>query len=174
MHLRKDPPPARPRRPDREPPNPIDPMRVEDVIHIEAPTEVVWAVTRDVERWPEWTPTVTSVRRVGSGPFGLGSVARIKQPLQPESEWVVTGFVEGRRFAWTTRRRGLRMTGTHDVAPEGGGTRNTLSVDAAGPLAALLWPVLRLAMRRALSDENRGLKARCEQPPAAAPRRDQR
>jgi hypothetical protein len=28
----------------------------------------------------------------------------------------------------------------------------------------LLWPILRLAMRRALSDENRGLRARCERP----------
>ena len=138
-------------------------MRVEHTIRIEAPPERVWEVTRDVERWPEWTPTVTSVGLVGEGPFGLGSVARIRQPLQPESEWVVTEYAEGRRFAWETRRRGLRMTGTHDLSAEGSGTRNTLSLDAGGVLAALLWPVLRLAIRRALADENRGLKARCEQ-----------
>ena len=138
-------------------------MRVEHTIHIEAPPERVWAVTRDVERWPEWTPTVTSVRLVGRGPFGPGSVARIRQPLQPESEWVVTEYAEGRRFAWRTRRRGLRMTGTHDVSAEGSGTRNTLGLDAEGVLAALLWPVLRLAVRRALAEENRGLKVRCEQ-----------
>ena len=68
-------------------------MRVDDVIHIDAPPEVVWAVTQDVGRWPEWTPTVTAVTRVDQGPFGLGSVARIKQPLQPQAPWVVTEFV---------------------------------------------------------------------------------
>jgi len=29
---------------------------------INASAELVWATIRDVERWPEWTPTVTSVR----------------------------------------------------------------------------------------------------------------
>ena len=138
-------------------------MRVEHATYIDAPPEVVWAVTEDVERWPEWTPTVTSVRREDARPFGLGSAAWIKQPLQPESRWVVVDYARGTRFAWETRRAGLRMTGAHELSPEGTGTRNRLSVEAAGPLAALLWPVLRLAMRRALSDENQGLKARCEQ-----------
>ena len=36
-------------------------MEVENTIHIEAPPAIVWAVTVDVERWPEWTPTVESV-----------------------------------------------------------------------------------------------------------------
>lgn len=144
-------------------------MRVEQSIRIEASPEVVWEVTRDVERWPEWTPTVTSVRRIDRGTFGPGSRARIKQPLQPESEWVVTEFEPGRRFAWETRRTGLSMTGTHEIIPEGSGTRSVLRVDAAGVLARLLWPVLRPAVRRALFDENRGLKRRCEQPaPAGA------
>jgi carbon monoxide dehydrogenase subunit G len=142
-------------------------MRVTDDIHINAAPDVVWAVTVDVERWPEWTPTVSSVRLVGEREFGLGSVARIGQPMQPESEWTVTEFSAGRRFAWTTRRTGIRMTGTHDMVAEGGGTRNVLAIDANGWLAVLLWPLLRWPMRKALADENRGLKARCEQPSAA-------
>lgn len=137
-------------------------MTVEDTIHIEAPPDVVWRVTEDVERWPEWTPTVRSTKRVGQDPFGHGSIARILQPGQPEAEWVVTEFEPGRRFAWTTRRRGLTMVGTHEILPEAGGTRNVLRVEASGPVAVLLWPVLRLAMRRALSAENGGLKAYCE------------
>ena len=146
-------------------------MRVEHTIHIEASPELVWEVTRDVERWPEWTPTVTAVKRADRGPFGLGSVARIKQPLQPESDWTVTEYVEGRRFAWKSSRRGISMTGRHEISPDGAGTRNILSVEAEGALAALLWPVLRLAVSRALSDENRGLKARCEQPSPSPARR---
>lgn len=138
-------------------------MNVENEIHIDTSPAVVWAVTRDVERWPEWTPTMTSVKRVGEGPFGLGSRARIKQPGQAEADWVVTEFAAPRRFAWQTRRAGLRMTASHEITAEGEGTRNTLRIGAEGILALLLWPLLRPAMRRALAQENRGLKSRCEQ-----------
>lgn len=138
-------------------------MIVEHATHIEAPPEVVWRVTADVERWPEWTPTVTSVKRLSEGPFGLGSVARIKQPGQAEADWTVTRFEPGRRFAWETRRMGLRMVGAHDISAEEHGTNNLLRVEADGALAVLLWPVLRLAVRRALRDENAGLKQRAEQ-----------
>ena len=137
-------------------------MTVENVLRIDAPPERVWRVTVDVERWPEWTPTVTRVRRLDPGEFRLGSIARIKQPMQPESEWRVTEFVQGSRFAWETRRRGLRMTGTHELEAEGAGTRSRLSVRADGPLTWLLWPLLRPAMAKAIAKENRGLKSRCE------------
>lgn len=139
-------------------------MTIDDAIHIEAPPDVVWQVTVDIERWPEWTPTVTSVTPVGRGPFGLGSVALIKQPSQPEAEWTVTEFTPGHRFAWETKRVGMHMIGIHEVAGEGTGTRNVLRVEATGFVVVLFWPVLRFAMRRALADENHGLKRRCESP----------
>jgi hypothetical protein len=138
-------------------------MRVEHSIQIDAPPDVVWSVTTDVERWPEWTPTVTSVRRVGSEPFGLGSVTRIKQPAQPEAEWVVSAFDEGRTFSWESRRPGLQFVGTHLVSEDGAGTTNLLRVEATGLIAILMWPVLRLATRRALAAENVGLKRKAEQ-----------
>ena len=137
-------------------------MRVEHAIDIDAPSEVVWRVTADVERWPEWTPTVTAVHRLDSEPFGRGSVARIKQPAQPAADWLVTAFDSGRMFTWESRRRGLRFVGTHEVSPRGGGTRNLLRVEAEGILAFLLWPVLKPAMQRALAAENRGLKQEAE------------
>lgn len=137
-------------------------MRVSDAIPIGAPAEVVWAVTVDVERWPEWTPTMTSVSRLDTGPLKLGSIARITQPMQPPSEWVVTELVDGRRFAWETLRWGLHMIATHEIVPEGAGTRNVLHLAAEGAVAWLLRPLLRFAFRRVLARENRGLERRCE------------
>jgi hypothetical protein len=137
-------------------------MTVDDLIHIDASPDIVWAVTEDIERWPEWSPTMTWVKRTTPGTFGVGSVARIKQPMQPEAEWVVTEYVRGRRFAWHTRRTGIHFTGIHEVAPHGNGTQSRLCVEADGPAAVLFWPVLRAAMRRALSQENQGLKKRCD------------
>ena len=137
-------------------------MHADHSTMIDAPPDVVWAVTTDVERWPELTPTVTSVVRLDDGPFGLGSAARIKQPGQPEAVWTVTEFVPGEAFKWETHRRGLRMTGAHRVTPSGDRTTSRLSVEASGLVATLFGPVLRLLTQHALVQENRGLKERCE------------
>jgi uncharacterized membrane protein len=137
-------------------------MSVTHEIHIAAPPERVWAVTCDIERWPEWTPTVTSVTRKSQDEFGLGSVARIKQPLQPESEWTVILFEPERRFAWESIRTGLRFVAVHELLPDDSGTKNILRLEATGFLAILMRPILRAAVGRALRQENRGLKARCE------------
>lgn len=137
-------------------------MRVENSIHIAAPIEEVWAVTVDVEKWPQWTPTVTSVRLMSSEAIRIGTVACIKQPLQEEAEWTVTELVPGHRFAWETKRTGLHIVGTHHLSVDHDGTRNVLTVDASGVLAVVFWPMLHFAMNKALADENRGLKSRCE------------
>jgi len=137
-------------------------MNIEHTIRIAAPSEVVWQVTADVERWPDWTPTVKSVIRLGAEPLGPGSEVMIEQPGQPPAVWIVTVFEPGRRFAWRTSRRGLSMVGTHDLISEGDGTENVLRLEASGWVAVLLSPILRLAIRRALARENQGLRARCE------------
>jgi uncharacterized membrane protein len=137
-------------------------MRISHQIPIDAPADTVWAVTMDIERWPDWTPTVRAATRLDDGPLKVGSVARLSQPMQPVAEWVVTEMVPGRLFSWQTRRPGLDMIATHRLQPQGSATENTLQVDCKGALAWLLWPLLRVAIGRALADENRALKHRCE------------
>lgn len=137
-------------------------MKIESSIHIDAPLEVVWAVTEDIERWPEWTPTVESVERVGQRPFGLGSEVLIKQPAQPESVWSVIDYVPRERFSWETRRTGLRMIGTHELTRAGSGTTNRLQLEVSGFVGILLWSILYPATRWALAQENQALKRRCE------------
>lgn len=137
-------------------------MIIEHSIAIAAGPALVWAVTCDVERWAEWTPTITSARMVSGHHLGPGSVVRIRQPFQRESNWTVTEFEPGRRFVWRSHRRGLTFTATHQVEPADDGARNLLRVEADGWLATLLWPVMALTLEPALARENRGLKARCE------------
>ena len=91
-------------------------MRVEDVIQINAPIEAVWAVTADVERWPEWTPTMESVERIDEETFDVGSAAYIKQPGLPGSKWVVTEMKQGKHFTWESNVRGLHLKATHELS----------------------------------------------------------
>ena len=53
---------------------------VQRSIDIDAPSQVVWAVVSDVERWPEWTASVSSVRRSRTGPLAVGERVVVAQP----------------------------------------------------------------------------------------------
>jgi len=82
-------------------------------IDVEAPVDRVWAVLREVERWPEWAPTVTSVRRLDDEPFAVGSRVRIEQPRIPATEYVVTELEQSRSFTWwPPARASARPLGT--------------------------------------------------------------
>ena len=137
-------------------------MKLENVIHIDAPQQVVWTVTEDIERWPEWTPSVESVKRIDQAQFDVGSTALIKQPGLPEAKWFVTALTRGERFTWESRIRGIRMIATHEITAAGSGTQSVLRVEMSGLVALLLWPLIRFPARRLLEQENVGLKDRCE------------
>jgi uncharacterized membrane protein len=132
-------------------------------IDVEAPIERVWAVLCDVERWPEWATTVTSVRRLDDGPLAVGSRARIEQPKIPPTEYVVTDLEPGRSFTWVATGPGVRTTARHVLEPvRTGGTRVTLAVEQAGPVGAVVGRFYRRLTERYLAAEAEGIKARSE------------
>ena len=132
-------------------------------IDVEAPVEQVWEVLRDVERWPEWAPTVTSVRRLDDGPLAVGSRARVRQPRIPPTEYVVTEFESGRSFTWVATGPGVRTTARHLLEElHTGGTRVTLAVERAGPVGEVMGRLYRRLTDRYLTAEAEGIKARSE------------
>jgi uncharacterized membrane protein len=141
----------------------MSPRRVFEVsVDIAAPPQHVWRVTTDVERWPEWTASVLSVRRLDSGPFRVGSRARIRQPGFLPALWEVTEIDEGRGFTWVTSSHGIRAAGHHRVDPISGGSRATLSVDYKGLLSGVVATLLAEKTERFLRLEAAGLKKRSE------------
>lgn len=134
-------------------------------VNIDAAPEKVFAVLCDVERWPEWTSTMLSVRRVESGAFGVGSTARVRQPRLLPAVWQVTQFEDKRNFTWTTRSPGLRMTAGHSVEPHGTGSRVTLSFELSGFIAPLVSRLYGGLIERYVNTESQGLKKRSESAP---------
>ena len=138
------------------------PYTFEVSLDIAAPPQRVWQVMTDVERWPEWTASVTSVRRLDSGGFRVGSRARIKQPKFLPAIWEVTQLDSGRSFAWVTHSPGLRATGVHQVKPTPNGSCATLAVVYSGALAPVVATLLGGVTNRFLALEAAGLRKRSE------------
>ena len=133
------------------------------VIEIAAPAARVWEVLTDVERWPEWTETVTSVKRVDEGPLRSGSRAKIEQPKIPTTEYVVTELDDGRAFTWVASGPGVKTTARHAIdALDGHRSRVTLGVEQQGWLGRVMGRFYRGLTDRYLANEAAGLKARCE------------
>lgn len=136
-------------------------MRHEVTTTIDAPTDLVWRAVSDVEKWSDWTPTVTEIRVHGGGELRQRSVATVRQPKQPAREWTVTELTD-HSFTWTSKGPGLRFSADHTVTEKDGGTSVELTFSIAGPLA----PVARLlagkAIRWAVDTEAASLKKWCE------------
>lgn len=131
-------------------------------IDIAAPADRIWSVVRDVERWHEWTASISSIERLDDGPLRMGSRATVRQPKLPKNVFQVTALEEGRGFSWESRSPGLRGIGHHWIEPTSAGSRVTLGVDFRGPLAWLVTRLYGTLTQRYIEMEAEGLKRRCE------------
>lgn len=138
-------------------------MHHEVAVDIDAGPADVWSALVDIQRWPEWTESMTSVRRIDEGEFRVGSEARVKQPRLREATWRVAALEPGSEFTWESSGPGIRTIGGHRIiARNDGSCRVTLSVDLHGPVAALLGAFIVGTTRRYAAMEAAGLKRRCE------------
>jgi uncharacterized protein YndB with AHSA1/START domain len=135
--------------------------------HIDATPQATWEVISDVARWPEWTPTIRSVDRLGDGPFQVGSRVRIRQPRLPRAEWVVTEIVPGRSFTWEAKGPGMRTTARHEVDADPAGSTVTLSIEQSGPMGAVAAIVWRRLTQRYIEVEAESLAHRVTDVPTA-------
>ncbi len=136
-------------------------MNVERSVDINASVERVWAVLSDVERWPEWSESMDSVR-LDVDTLQPGARAVVKQPRLPEGIWHVTDVRPPRSFTWVSSKAGVTSTACHELTATPTGCRARLSIELRGLLA----PLVRLFAGRLISRyvdlEARGLKQRSE------------
>ena len=132
------------------------------VVDIKASPDEVLTVLFEVERWPEWTPTMKSVRRLDEGPLAVGSRARIRQPKLVPAVWQVTELDAQKGFNWVTQNPGLAIKAMHWVEPGGAGSRVTLSIGLSGRLRRLAAWIYGDLSKRYIAIEAEGLRKRCE------------
>ena len=138
-------------------------MLTEDAIEIDAPATLVWQVFSDVERWPDWTASVTTLKALDEPGLAVGKRFEIKQPRLPRLVWEVTELVEGASWTWEQRSPGGRTIASHEVIAKGGRTLVRQRLDQQGPVGAFIARLMRGTTKRYLELEANGLKARSEQ-----------
>jgi hypothetical protein len=136
--------------------------RFATTVEIQATPSEIWPVMSDVERWSEWTASITSVVRTSPGPMAVGSTARVKQPRLATADFVVTDWQPGRGFDWVTKNAAVTALGRHWIAPAVTGSHVTLAVEFSGPLAWLIAVVYGGLTTRYVRMEAEGLKRRVE------------
>jgi carbon monoxide dehydrogenase subunit G len=136
-------------------------MRLENEIAIAAPADRVWALTLDIERWPDVTPTMTEITRLDDGPLAVGSQARVKQPAQRARVWTVTRL-EPNHYEWDAKLGSIRMRGGHHITPTDTGCTNRLTLDIDGFGAGMFGLVAKRTLAKALDQENNGFKTAAE------------
>jgi uncharacterized protein YndB with AHSA1/START domain len=133
-------------------------------IDIEAPPQRVFDVMSDIERWHEWTASISSITPVGDGRFAEGNSFMIRQPKFPPAMWKITNIEPGKAFTWTSSAPGFRAVGTHSVGQSPTGSRATLLLQYHGLLGGVFGSMTKAITERYIGLEARGLKARSENP----------
>lgn len=133
------------------------------IFDVAAPPDRVAQVMKDVERWPEWTPTVKRVKRLGSGDFRVGSRLLISQPKFPPAFWKATQ-VDTTGFTWVSTAPGMRVVASHYVEPLGPNSRVTLSLEFHGLIGPWFGRLTKGINQRYLELEAEGLSARAVNP----------
>ncbi|ABL04344.1 SRPBCC family protein [Mycobacterium ulcerans] len=139
-------------------------MITDHSVEIDAPPETVWAVFSDVERWPEWTASVTSLAALDGPGLAVGKRFAIKQPRMTKLVWKVTEIDPGVSWTWEQRGPGALAYARHDVNPlPGGRTLVRQQIDQRGAFGSVVGRLMTSMTKRYLDMEASGLKSRAEQ-----------
>ncbi|HEX5141861.1 MAG TPA: SRPBCC family protein [Dehalococcoidia bacterium] len=124
--------------------------------------ERAWDVLIDIERWPEWTASMTRLEPLDDGDLRAGSRVRITQPKLPKVVWTVTAVEPRTYFEWQSKRPLITSVAGHRLDPEREGCRLTLTLEQTGLLAPAINLFYGKLTGRYMDMEAQGLKARAE------------
>lgn len=132
-------------------------------VQIQAPAEVVRAICCDVERWHEWTESISGIKALDQGPFRVGARYRVSQPKLLPAVWTVEQIDPDRGFAWVSKAPLALARGEHWVDPrKEGGCEATLRLQFSGLVGVLIGRAFRKLSEHYVTLEAEGLRRRAE------------
>jgi len=138
-------------------------MQFDDEVMINASIDAVWAIYSDVERWPEWTRSVRSLRYVDGAELAVGARVRIEQPKLPTATWEIRVVDPGQSWTWVASGPGVRTTAVHALEPvHMNATRVHQTLVQSGSVGVIIGRVYGRLTRAYLAMEAAGLRQRCE------------
>ena len=136
-------------------------VRVEHEVTINRPPGEVFAYLTDLEKLPEWQATAIS-GRLESDRLETGATAvEVRRFLGREMESTihVTDMEPDRRFAGEVVSGPLEYRFSHQLEPEGEGTKVMFTIEGdPGRYFSLSEPVVERQVRRQVADDFRTLK----------------
>jgi Polyketide cyclase / dehydrase and lipid transport len=130
-------------------------------IEIQAPVAIVSGILLDLAGWTSWTSTVQEATPLGTAVIAPGTRVRVRQPGLPVSVWTVD-VADRANLVWNNLRHGLRTVAVHRLEDNGTGSRLTVRIDQAGPLAGPVDRVYGRVIHRHLKLMTEQLKAAAE------------
>jgi uncharacterized membrane protein len=103
-------------------------MRREVTVPINAVIDKVWDILVDFERWPDWTRSVSKVRRRNHNRgIGADTFVWLSQPGLPTVRWAVTTSLADRTLRWGSRTIGIWRRRHHELRDLGDGRTDVRS-----------------------------------------------
>lgn len=109
---------------------------------MDATPTAAWALLTDLDRWPDWGPSLTGATLDEPGRFETGATGTVRTAVGIDLPFELTDVVDGRRWSWDVA--GASAT-THEVEPVDGGVRVSFGVPVWAPPYL---PVCAVALRR--------------------------
>jgi uncharacterized protein YndB with AHSA1/START domain len=135
---------------------------------VDRPIEEVFAFLADGTNDPKFSPRVLEIRKATDGPTGVGTVyaSTVKDAgVKTKREFEITEFDPPRRIRWKELSKNLVTVpeGGYDLAPEGEGTRITLTNTFEGRgLGKLIMPLALRGARSSADQFGQAIKAAVE------------
>lgn len=131
-------------------------------ISISASPATVWQILVDVDQWPQWTRSVTSVERLNEKKMAVGAAVRIVQPKLRPAVWTVTQWLPERSFTWISKSPGVTVTAGHEIVRTSAGCDVALTIHFGGMLGGLVGLIAARLTNEYMEMEANGLKHRAE------------
>ena len=124
----------------------------------ELSVDALWMRVVDIEKWPQFTSSISSAVIAHGGVLEVAAEVVIKQPGAPESTWTVTELINQKAFTYEMHRAGLVTVAQHAVeASSTGGSVLTLTFSMRGRLAKVWGALMSKKIREFLQLEVEGL-----------------